>query len=125
MEFPQYLGKKVALNRHTQDERPLAFLNTGTLIFTTKLSSSLGIQTQITGLRCSQRTSGYSISLPYTPPRLICLSSRELFWQLGMQVCELTPYAMQKSILSLPSSKDLKKKKLETSTQDQLYFPQI
>lgn len=111
MEFPQYLGKKVAVNRHTQDERPLAFLNTGTLIFTTKLSSSLGIQTQITGLRCSQRTSGYSISLPYTPPRLICLSSRELFWQLGMQVCELTPYAMQKSILSLPSSKDLKKKK--------------
>lgn len=44
-----------------------------------------------------------------------------------MQVCELTPYAMQKSILSLPSFKDLKKKKKKsvTSSQDQLYFPQI
>lgn len=43
-----------------------------------------------------------------------------------MQVCELTPYAMQKSILSLPSFKDLKKKKKSvTSSQDQLYFPQI
>lgn len=111
MEFPQYLGKKAAVNHHTQDEPPLAFLTMGTLLFTTKLSSSLEIQNQITGLRRSQRTAGYSIGLPNAPPRLICLSSRELFWQLCMQVCELTPYAMQKSILSLPSFKDLKKKK--------------
>lgn len=95
-----------------------------TLLLTDTLFSSPEIRTWRKGIRCSQRTAGHSVSLPNVPPRLIYLSSRELFWQLCARVCELAPYAMQKPILPPPSFKALKKKKiLVTSNQDRLCVP--
>lgn len=63
------------------------------------------------------RDAGHSTSLPNVPSRLLCLSSKKLFWQLYVRVREVAPYATQKPILPPSSYKALKK--IISSHQDQ------